>query len=99
MGQRGSIKEKNLNHWNKWKREYNISKFKTERQQIKEEETLHNSFNEDNITMISKSDKEVQKRKKKKNPHRVISLEYRHEILNTILANRTQQYRKRFMHH
>ena len=63
-------------------------------QKIAQEGTLLNAFYEVTITLIPKT-KIPQKRKLQAN----ITNEYRHKILNKILANQIQQYIERIIHH
>ena len=65
-------------------------------QKITEERALQHSFHEATITLIPKPDKD-NTQKEKYRPISLMNIDAK--ILNTILANRIQQYIKKLIHH
>jgi hypothetical protein len=63
---------------------------------IEREGTLSNSFNEANITLIPKPDKDTSK---KENYKPISLMNINTKILNKIMANRIQQHIRKILHH
>jgi hypothetical protein len=63
---------------------------------IERKGTLSNSFNEANITLISKPDKDTSK---KENYRPIALMNIDAKILNKIMANQIQQHIRKIIHH